>query len=1242
MNPEAIKECLGKLKLVKIVAKIEKKKISFICESDSLVSARQIISIRKKIAALEEYDYNSIEVIVKYSEQVDFENAITEYVKQITMLLAAETPMAAAFCDIVKAEFSTGHLKIWVKGNSSFICNDSFKTFFELKIREMFDKKVQVSFVDASENNFDEYMARTAIEEARLVENLNESAKQVEKFVEQQAKEKKIEIDLDNPVLYGKGQIDELIHMDEINMDTGRVSCAGYVLSVEDKVTKSGLHILSFIVTDYTFSHTCKLFAKEAQYEVLKYRLKEGIYVKLRGVLEYDQFVKESVFKASDVVVGIPTFKTDDALNKRVELHLHSNMSSMDAVTDIKDYINRAYQWGHKAIAITDHGVVQAFPHAFKAVNRINKGKEDNEKIKLIYGVEGYLENPNYVKDDTLPPLRRNYHIIVLVKSQEGIKNLYKLVSYAHLENFVRVPRYTKEVLEKHREGLLIGSACEAGELFDAVVRGESDERLCEIASFYDYLEVQPLGNNEYMIRSDKFPEVNSFKDLEAFNLKIYELAKKLGKPCVATGDVHFIDPQEEYYRRILMHYKGFEDADSQPPLYFRTTNEMLDEFKYMSDEDAKKVVIDYPNQIADMIDEVRPIPEGTFPPVIENAEEEIRSMSWNKAIELYGDPLPKNIKAQIDKELNSICGHGFSVMYLIAQKLVRKSNDDGYLVGSRGSVGSSFVAYLTGITEVNSVQPHYRCLNEDCKYSEFVTDGSYECGFDMPQKDCPKCGRPLMRDGYDIPFETFLGFDGDKEPDIDLNFSGVYQPMAHKYTEVLFGEGHVFRAGTIGAVAEKTAYGYVKKYLEEKELPYNRAEMLRLARGCEGVKRTSGQHPGGIMIIPKDKEVYDFTPIQHPADSVDSDVITTHFDYNFLHGSILKLDILAHVDPTAIRMLENLTGIDAKTIEIGEAKTMTLFHSTDALGVEPSDIGSEVGTVAIPEFGTAFVRQMLVDTKPTLFSELIRISGLSHGTDVWLGNAQELIVNGVCTLKDAICCRDDIMLYLRYHGVPDKIAFFIMEDVRKGKGLKPEQEDIMRANDIPDWYIDSCKKIKYMFPKAHAAAYVMMAFRIAWFKVYYPVEFYATYYTTRSGGDFDASIMVHGIDIARKELKEYKKIDNPTAKEKGVITILEVVIEMYCRGIKFAPMSVYDSDATEFTIVDGEIVPPLTAIQGLGESAAKKIKEAINDGGGKFMSQDEFKRRTGAGDSIMHALMDCGAIDKNLPETSQVTLFGL
>ncbi len=829
------------------------------------------------------------------------------------------------------------------------------------------------------------------------------------------------------------------------------------------------------------------------------------------------------------------------------------------------------------------------------------------------------------------------YHAIILAKNYVGLKNLYKLVSFSHLDYFYKKPRVLKSIYKKYSEGLILGSACEAGELYRAIVAGKTDEEIEAIASDYDYLEIQPLGNNMFMVKNGTVPDTKALEDI---NKKIVEIGDRLGKPVVATCDVHFMDPQDEIYRRILMAGQGYEDADEQAPLYLRTTEEMLKEFEYLGEEKAYEVVVTNTNKIADMCEKISPISPEKCAPHIDGCEQTIKDIAYNKAHELYGDPLPDLVEERLSKELDSIIKNGFSVMYIIAQKLVWKSNEDGYIVGSRGSVGSSFAAYATGITEVNSLPPHYRCPK--CKYSDF-TDYGYACGFDLPDKDCPKCGTKMVKDGIDIPFETFLGFNGDKEPDIDLNFSGEYQAKAHRYTEVIFGKGTTFKAGTVGTVADKTAFGYVKKYYEERGIPVNNAEVLRLAGGCTGIKRTTGQHPGGIIVVPKGREIYEFCPVQHPADDPNSDIITTHFDYHSIDQNLLKLDILGHDDPTMIRMLFDITGIDPTKVPLDDKETMSIFSSTDALGVTPEQIKSKVGSYGIPEFGTKFVRGMLVDTKPTTFDELIRISGLSHGTDVWLGNAQTLIDEGTVTLNEAICCRDDIMIYLIKMGVPPNKAFKIMETVRKGKALKDPEKwaefvGIMKEHNVPEWYIKSCEKIKYMFPKAHAAAYVTNAFRIAWFKVHEPKAYYTAYFTIRAD-EFDSDIMCYGKERVINKMKEIDLAGNSaTTKDKNMYAILELVLEMYERGIKFLPIDLYKSHATKFIVEEDGIRPPLNSIPGLGTVAAEGIDAAKQEG--KFMSIDDMKIRSKIGKSVIELLEKVGCL-KGMSQSNQMSLFG-
>ncbi|MGI6686608.1 MAG: PolC-type DNA polymerase III [Bacillota bacterium] len=1022
-------------------------------------------------------------------------------------------------------------------------------------------------------------------------------------------------------IILGKAIKGEPVPLEQVVEEEKNVVVTGQIFSFETRELKSGRVLVIFDITDQTNSLTVKLFTDEKTPQTVWDYLKKGVWVKIRGSVQTDKFSQELTLMAYDINQAKAPERVDTAPEKRVELHLHTKMSSMDSVADTSKVIALAAKFGHKAVAITDHGVVQAFPEAYAA--------GEKHKIKIIYGVEGYLINDENI--DTPWQKQKSYHIVILVKNQEGLLNLYKLISLSHLEYFHRTPKILKSILKKHREGLILGTACEAGELYRAVLEKAPEEKLAEIAGFYDFLEIQPLGNNEFMIRND---EVKDRQELIEINKRIIKLGERLKIPVAATGDVHFIDSNDSIYRKILMAGKGFED-EPQAPLYFRTTEEMLQEFPYLTAEEARKVVIENPNWIADQIEEVLPIPNELYPPEIEGAEEQVEQMTYGTARALYGETLPDIVQARIDKELNSIITNGFSVLYLIAHKLVKKSNDDGYLVGSRGSVGSSLVATMMGITEVNPLPPHYRCPK--CHFSEFVTDGSIGSGPDLPDKDCPKCGAPLFKDGHDIPFETFLGFKGDKTPDIDLNFSGEYQPRAHKYVEELFGKNHVFRAGTISTIAERTAYGFVKNYLDERKICARDAEINRLVSGCSGVKRTTGQHPGGLMVVPKNLDIHKFSPIQHPADDIKSDVITTHFDYHSISDRLVKLDILGHDDPTVIKMLEDLTGEDAKKIKLDDKETLSLFSGVEALNVKPEDIRSNVGTYGIPEFGTKFVRQMLEDTKPTSFSDLVRISGFSHGTDVWLGNAQELICNNICKMSETISCRDDIMVYLIYKGLDPQIAFKIMEDVRKGKGVKPEYEETMRANNVPDWYINSCKKIKYMFPKAHATAYVTMAFRIAWFKVNYPEAFYASFFTVRAD-EFDADLVVKGLKTVWRTIEEFEaKGNEASTKEKNMITILEVALEMFQRGIKLLPVDIENSAADRFQITKEGILPPLASLQGLGITAAHNIVEARSEK--PFVTWDDIRLRGKASKPVIDILAAHGCLD-HLPQTNQLSLF--
>ncbi|MBC9783460.1 PolC-type DNA polymerase III [Heliobacterium chlorum] len=1012
----------------------------------------------------------------------------------------------------------------------------------------------------------------------------------------------------------------EVTPLKEVQDEERSIIVQGRVFGLETRDLKSGRRLVTFHVTDETDSITVKVFEGEKEDILADGRLKDNAWVKVRGQVQLDKWQQELTLLARDINAHKVSIRPDNAEVKRVELHAHTKMSSMDSVVSAKDLVARAAAWGHPAIAITDHGVVQAFPEAFEVGRKL--------KIKVIYGVEGYFVDAMPANGQKM----KSYHIILMVKNYTGLKNLYRLITKSHLEYYERRPRIPRPLLEEYREGLIVGSACEAGELFQAMLKGADDDELKRIADFYDFLEIQPVGNNMFLYRKGEVPSVEALRDL---NRRIVRIADELGKPIVATGDVHFLEPKDECYRRILMAGKGFEDADDQAPLYLRTTDEMLAEFDYLGKADAKRVVIDNPRLIADMVEEVKPIPDEFFPPIIDGAEEQIRSMSETRAAELYGDPLPDVVRKRLDKELHSIISNGFSVLYLIAQKLVKKSNDDGYLVGSRGSVGSSLVATFTGITEVNPLPPHYCCSH--CKHSEFITDGSTGSGADLPDKVCPQCGHPLTKDGHDIPFETFLGFEGDKVPDIDLNFSGEYQPRAHKFTEELFGKDYVFRAGTIATIAERTAFGFVKNYMDEKKIPARNAELSRLVGGCTGVKRTTGQHPGGLMVVPRDGDIHDFTPLQRPADDTKSETITTHFDYHSISSRLVKLDILGHDDPTVIKMLEDLTGINAKTIPLDDQKTMSLFSSTEALSVTTEQIRSNTGTYGIPEFGTKFVRQMLEDTQPKSFSELVRISGFSHGTDVWLNNAQDLIKSRTCQVGEAISTRDDIMVYLMYKDLPPKKAFSIMEGVRKGKGVKPEDEQLMREKKVPEWYIESCKKIKYMFPKAHAVAYVTMAFRIAWFKVYYPEAFYASFFTVRAD-EFDADLICQGGSVVRRTIEEIERKGNEaSAKEKNLQTILELALEMYERGIHMQKVNLQRSHASKFLIEEAGLLPPIGGLPGVGATAAQNIMAAREEG--PFISIEDLRVRSRVSKTVIEALQKHGALD-GMCETDQMCLF--
>ena len=1010
----------------------------------------------------------------------------------------------------------------------------------------------------------------------------------------------------------------------------------GQIGGIRTHEFKTGTKLLTFSIVDKTDGIVCKKFFQgkdKDNFAPVLEQLKDGMPIRIKGSVRFDNYSNEYVVAADSLERRQVPERTDNAPNKRVELHAHTTMSMMDALVTAKKLIQTAAKWGHQAIAITDHGVVQAFP---EAADTLAGGKLP---IKVIYGMEGYLVGDEiFTANEAAKSKLHSNHIIIIAKNKIGLRNLYELVSLSHLQFLYRRPRIPKKLLFGYREGLILGSACEAGEVIRAIVAGADDDELERLASFYDYLEIQPIGNNEFLKRSNDFPNVNTDDDLRQINKKVAALAQKLGKPLVATGDLHFLNPEDSLYRAILMKGRGFEDALSQPPLYFHTTEEMLEEFSYLGEDLAYEAVVTNPNKIAAMVEKMEPIPSGLYSPAMPGAEAEIRDLSYAQAKKLYGENLPPIVRDRLEQELTPIIAHGFSALYLIAMKLVKKSLSDGYLVGSRGSVGSSFIATMTGITEVNPLPPHWRC--PACQFSEFVTNGSVGCGYDLPNRLCPACGTPLVKDGHDIPFAVFLGFDGDKVPDIDLNFSGVYQPVAHKFTEIMFGRDFAYRAGTIATVADKTAYGYVMKFYEEQNQRKHKSFIETESQGCIGVKRTTGQHPAGIMVVPRDMDVHFFTPIQHPADDKDAGTITTHFDYHSISSRLVKLDILGHDDPTVIKMLEDLTHRDPKTIPFDDPATLSLFSSTEALGLTPEELGANSGTFGIPEFRTGFTRQMIDDTHPDCFSDLVRISGFSHGTDVWLGNAQELIRAGKCTLKDAISARDDIMMYLIHHGVDPLLSFKTMEGVRKGKGIKPDVVEILRRNKVPEWYIDSCQKIKYLFPRAHATAYVMMAYRIAFCKVHYPLAFYAAYFSIRAA-EFDANVVARGKEVVRQEinaLEEKAKERKLDPKESGTLIVLQLAWEMYLRGYTVEYVDIYESDAEKFIMRENSLLPPLASLSGMGTVAAHQIVKART--GGAFTSVDDLHKRSGISKTNIEILRTHGCLN-GMSESDQIALFG-
>lgn len=1290
-------------------------------------------------------------------------------------------------------------------------------------IKDRFDINIFVKFIDShtinnkeeKDNHLKELIAKALEEKPKQQQSFEQKPTEINKFRRVKRLSLKIKETIDQQTTNIKNSV----------IDGETIVIKGKIFGVDITETKKGKYIVKVDITDMTDSISFKFFTDPDDFkEDYKDIIKKGNFVIVKGEIRYDEYIKELILAPTEICnTNPPEPKMDNSKEKRVELHLHTQMSKMDAVSSVKDIIKRASDWGHKAIAITDHGVVQAFPDAMDIAKKLG--------IKVIYGVEAYLVddlssvvqnsknqslldeyvvfdlettglnrehnkiieigavkvkngqiidrfstfiNPHeslsedivkltnitdemlknapeesemlpkffdFFKDSVLVAhnakfdmgfikkwaerndkkvtntvldtvglsrtifpemskhtlnviakkldislenhhravddaeataqifikfiniLKEDYnvenldgvndlartnidvkklrpsHAIILVKNQTGLRNLYELISKSNLEYFFRDPRIPKSEFLKLREGLIIGTACENGEFYQAVLNNAEEDEIEKLANFYDYLEIQPIGNNEFLIKNEKVTNINSIEDLQNINKQIIQYGKKYNKPVVATCDVHFLDEEDSYFRKIIMASKGFKDCDNQPPLYFRTTEEMLKEFEYLGDEIAQEVVIKNTNLIADMIENVLPIPDGTFPPEIEGSDKELTNITMTKAKSIYGENLPKIVEDRLNRELNSIIKNGFAVLYIIAQKIVWNSNENGYIVGSRGSVGSSFAATMAGITEVNPLSPHYYC--KKCKYSDFDSDLvlSYagNSGWDLPDKACPICGENLAKDGHDIPFETFLGFEGDKEPDIDLNFSGEFQAQAHQYTEELFGKGFVFKAGTIGTLADKTAYGFVKKYADEREMKISNAEINRLVEGCVGIKRTTGQHPGGLMVVPNTKSIYDFCPVQRPADDPNSNVITTHFDYHSISGRILKLDLLGHDVPTILRMLKDFTGFDPLNTPMDDKATMSLFTSPNALGVTVEDIDCDTGSLGLPEFGTPFVIQMLMDTQPNSFSDLVKISGLSHGTDVWFNNAQELIKNNVATLKEVIPTRDDIMVYLILKGVENKLAFTIMESVRKGKGLTEEFEQAMLDKNVPDWYIESCKRIKYMFPKGHAVAYVTNAFRMGYFKINYPYAFYASLFSVKVE-DFDYDLMCFGLEKVQNAIKEIEALGKgATTKEKTKLVVLELVREMYKRGLKFTKMDLYKSKGFKFDVTEDGLLPPLCCVQGLGEQATQNIIDERENGA--FDTIEDLVQRTKLSKTVVEILKQ-NEVLKGIPDTNQLSLF--
>ena len=1432
----------------KVAASRDHSRIKIYIHSDRLIAHKAIRETERAIRSQMFKDQVDVCLVEKYhlSRQYTPARLLEAYTGSLIDELEEEGELSAnLFRKAEKTFLEPFVLELKVEENCiAQVKMEKLKHKLEHIFSERFDMPLEIvlGWLPKKKSKYAVYADSAMKEEIAQIVQTYEQAKEDQKEVEKQEvqqREKpafkknyvKQRLPEDKDIFYGRNFEGEETEIHEIIDEMGEVVVRGKIIQLETREIRNEKTIVMFAVTDFTDTIKVKVFTKNERLPELLDKLKEGAFIKMKAVAMMDQFEHDIALGSVSGIKTIPDFtekRMDHSPVKRVELHCHTTMSDMDGVTDVKKLLKTAMGWGHQAMAITDHGGVQAFPDANHCVEGMD--------FKVIYGMEGYLvddiknivtdsrgqsldstfvvfdiettgfsavndriieigavkvENgmitekfsefvnperpipfeiekltsindrmvedaPNisvilpkfmdfcggsvlvahnadfdtgfirhncevlglpydYTYVDTLGIARsfleglknykldtvveamgctlanhhravddagatadvfvrflerfkkknirdldelntysamsvdaikklKTYHIILLAKNEIGRINLYRLVSLSHLDYYARRPRIPKSVLAKYREGLIIGSACEAGELFRAVVDERPEEEIARIVEFYDYLEIQPTGNNEFMIRDPKMTKVSTVADLQDLNRKIVELGEKFNKPVCATCDVHFLNPEDEVYRRIIMSNKGFGDADLQPPLYLRTTEEMLEEFQYLGAEKAEEVVVTNTNRIADMIDRISPVRPDKCPPVIENSAGILRDICYNRAHELYGEDLPDIVTERLERELNSIIGNGFAVMYIIAQKLVWKSVADGYLVGSRGSVGSSFVAYMAGITEVNSLQAHYLCPK--CHYvdfdSDYVKSFSGRSGCDMEDRVCPVCGEPQMMEGHDIPFETFLGFKGNKEPDIDLNFSGDYQSKAHAYTEVIFGKGKTFRAGTVGTLADKTAYGYAMHYYEEHEQHKRSCELDRISSGCVGVRRTTGQHPGGIIVVPHGEEIYSFTPVQHPANDQTTKIITTHFDYHSIDHNLLKLDILGHDDPTMIRMLEDITGVDATKIRLDDPEVLSLFHGLEALHIKPEDIGgTDLGSLGIPEFGTEFVMQMLRDTKPKAFSDLVRISGLSHGTDVWLGNAQTLIQEGKAQISTAICTRDDIMIYLIDKGVESEQSFLNMESVRKGKGLTPDYEKVMKEHDVPDWYLWSCKKIKYMFPKAHAVAYVMMGIRIAWFKIHEPLAYYAAFFTIRATA-FDYGLMCQGKAAIDNHIKAYKANPNLSKKEQDTLRDMKIVQEFYARGFEFLKIDLYQSDAIKFQVVEGKLLPPFSVIEGMGGIAAEALAVAAHaetERGEKFLSKDDIRQKAKVSQTVLDTMDELGLLG-GLPESNQLSIF--